>query len=693
MRRLWLALLSVALAFPAHALTQAQYLNENGSQSPAAVVLCPSGVTNGSSSICSFVSGSPPTQAQYLNGNNSQSPAIVLLCPDGANPGYTTACSFSGGSGTVTSVSNSDSTLTLSPNPIVGTGTVSLNLGNTNVWTGGIQSTAPTTSNVAQILLNKSGTNISPNNSTIESDCYVSSGHCANVAHQNNQFATDGSVQPFMESWKGECNVGSSWSIADWSACVVATGHSLGIWQTEGADGWNPYTLSVLTCTPTTSGNGYNVGDTITLAGGTLATAEGANDVAGVCTVDTLTGGAGTGVATAHVTTFGGYTVTPGPTGVMQSGTSGSGSGVIFTITSSNHANNSATNIVAEVDPLGTVSPYNIPGKLQFGVHASGNLAPLGMIYPLTVHENGDVSCQAYTGSASRMTWSADGNGSLNTWLDCNTGFATFPSMALSGNISIASPTTNGFGLNGAANPTYTDTTGSGTIAIEAANALPSATIATTQTSVTITNLDLLYLPAPAAGTNVTATNLWSLDTAGGIQDRGSFKAIAGAIISGANINLNASSNFSINLNTGSSTGTTTIGNSSNTGKLVIANMATAVGSDYVCQNGSGVIETDTTCTSSREELKNIHGRIDPKQALAEGLRLKPFWFQYKVHPAKYDMPGFGAHATEKVDRRLVVYDGKGKLASVGYANMVAFQQAEIQALQGEIAALQRSRR
>lgn len=45
-----------------------------------------------------------------------------------------------GGSGSVSSISNSDGTLNLSPNPIIGTGTVSLNLGNTNTWTAPINS-------------------------------------------------------------------------------------------------------------------------------------------------------------------------------------------------------------------------------------------------------------------------------------------------------------------------------------------------------------------------------------------------------------------------------------------------------------------------------------------------------------------------------------------------------------------------
>ena len=41
----------------------------------------------------------------------------------------------SGGGGTVTSITNSDGSLTLTPNPIVGAGTIKLNTGNANTWT------------------------------------------------------------------------------------------------------------------------------------------------------------------------------------------------------------------------------------------------------------------------------------------------------------------------------------------------------------------------------------------------------------------------------------------------------------------------------------------------------------------------------------------------------------------------------
>ena len=88
------------------------------------------------------------------------------------------------------------------------------------------------------------------------------------------------------------------------------------------------------------------------------------------------------------------------------------------------------------------------------------------------------------------------------------------------GTESQASWTTNGFVVSGTAQ-TLTDTTASGTVATEAFVAWPAYTLAATNTSVTVTNEDEVYLPIPLAGTNVTATNKWSLHTAGGILDAG----------------------------------------------------------------------------------------------------------------------------------------------------------------------------
>ena len=73
-------------------------------------------------------------------------------------------------------------------------------------------------------------------------------------------------------------------------------------------------------------GTGYNIGDEITLTGGTFTTAT-------VLTVLTLTGGAGTGVATVSILTPGVYTVAPGSPVAQGSVSPAGGSGATFTMT------------------------------------------------------------------------------------------------------------------------------------------------------------------------------------------------------------------------------------------------------------------------------------------------------------------------------------------------------------------------
>ena len=135
-------------------------------------------------------------------------------------------------------------------------------------------------------------------------------------------------------------------------------------------------------------------------------------------------------------------------------------------------------------------------------------------------------------------------------------------SLSTGGPMSAASWTTNGLAVSGSAR-TLTDTTGSGTIGAEAGAALPTYTIAASAAGVTITNLDELYLPAPVAGTNVTAGTLWSLHTAAGIRSGGILTGALGENIFGATASINNNSNFNTQVNTGTSTGNVAIGNTS----------------------------------------------------------------------------------------------------------------------------------
>jgi hypothetical protein len=115
----------------------------------------------------------------------------------------------------------------------------------------------------------------------------------------------------------------------------------------------------------------------------------------------------------------------------------------------------------------------------------------------------------------------------------------------LSGGIALSQPNTN-----------YTDASSTGTINEEAIDGLGNGTLSAAN-AITVNNLDTIYIPPPVAGTNVTATNLNAIDAGGNIR------GIAGEIISGGVVSLNANSNFAVNIATGSSTATIGLGGSS----------------------------------------------------------------------------------------------------------------------------------
>lgn len=116
-----------------------------------------------------------------------------------------------------------------------------------------------------------------------------------------------------------------------------------------------------------------------------------------------------------------------------------------------------------------------------------------------TITGNGAANINASNNAASNIgtgtTTSAVGIGGV----DNVTNIGSPLNLTTAGGISANSWTTAGLALSGTA-ATLTDSTGTGTITTEAAAALPAYTIAATNTSVTITNLAELYLPAPVAG-------------------------------------------------------------------------------------------------------------------------------------------------------------------------------------------------
>lgn len=249
-----------------------------------------------------------------------------------------------------------------------------------------------------------------------------------------------------------------------------------------------------------------------------------------------------------------------------------------------------------------TVSGAGITSLFASPPAIGGTAAAAGTFTALTA--NGAVNLNASNNAATNLgtgtTTSAVGiGGTANA-----TNIGSPLNLTTAGGISHASWTTTGLAISGTAQ-ILTDTTVSGTIPREAAAALPVWTVASTNASVTISNLDTLYIPTPVGGTNVTVTNLWSLETAGGAQIAGVLNGLAGANISGNNVSLNNSSNFLTNLNTGTSTAgvnigsgtgnnTVTIGNG--TGKTLIKDpLVSAAGTQFTVASGTGACATSST--------------------------------------------------------------------------------------------------
>lgn len=249
---------------------------------------------------------------------------------------------------------------------------------------------------------------------------------------------------------------------------------------------------------------------------------------------------------------------------------------------------------------------------------------------------------------------------------------------------SAASWTTLGIGLSGSGT-TYTDTSATGTIAAEAIYAFPASAIAATN-AITISGLTTLYIPPPAAGANVTATNLYALATPGNISIggqalfSGGINAFSGTQgFSGGTINLNLNSNNPVNINTGTSSGTTTIGNSSNTGKLILAGVATDSGvtdaslcrrtSDGTVFFGSGTIGICLGTSSARYK----HDMQALETGLAAILALKPIRYYLNADHGDRNKPffGFTAEDMQPVIPELVGMDTEGKPNTADYLGVV----------------------
>jgi Chaperone of endosialidase len=281
--------------------------------------------------------------------------------------------------------------------------------------------------------------------------------------------------------------------------------------------------------------------------------------------------------------------------------------------------------------------------------------------------------------------------------------------LLLSGNITSSTGNANGYGMGSAAStPNYTDSSAAGgTVAAAYLYSFPAANLETTTTT-TYTNVGLLNLPAPTCSTGgggtPTCTNKYSLVSQGNARFLGTvtvlstFSPTSGITVTGGPANLNASSNNATNINTGTSTGTITIGNSGTTGATVLAGLASssAAQTGTVCIGTGNVLsyDTTTTCLLSDGRLKM---NVEPLDAgLADVMQLKPVSYDLKpetnpTHLGK--QVGLIAQDVIKVDPRLAaVYQSgpqKGTPSGVRYEQLTAVLVKAIQEQQVQIATLQ----
>jgi hypothetical protein len=167
--------------------------------------------------------------------------------------------------------------------------------------------------------------------------------------------------------------------------------------------------------------------------------------------------------------------------------------------------------------------------------------------------------------------------------------------FSIQGNVSQGSWGLGGVGLIAQAN-TYTDTTSSGTIADEAFHAFAPNTLAATSTT-TVTDLTELYIPAPLAGANVTATNRWSLKTAGGINVNGNASITSAGALTATSGNMGTffSNNLSSNI-------------LAVAGNRTFTATSTTTGGFIVTQAGNAHTDNSTAGTVATVSVNGVNG-------------------------------------------------------------------------------------
>ena len=197
------------------------------------------------------------------------------------------------------------------------------------------------------------------------------------------------------------------------------SGNGTGATFTIATNGSGAYSLGGIT----NAGNGYQVGDTITISGASLGGADGANDL--TLTVTSLT---------------------PASYSVSQSSTTGSGSGAIFTVASNNAGNYSVSAISTFGSNYALNDQVTIAGSNLGGTNAQNDATLTLTRVGATTFTNVTQASTSGNGSGASFTISIDGNGNYGVVSVTNggTGYEPDDTITVSGaSLGGASPAHN----------------------------------------------------------------------------------------------------------------------------------------------------------------------------------------------------------------------------------------------------------
>lgn len=223
-----------------------------------------------------------------------------------------------------------------------------------------------------------------------------------------------------------------------------------------------------------------------------------------------LIGSAANSYATDQITLAGLFGSVPAPLSLNPGATSAPAwttNGLVFTGTAATLTDTSSSGTIAQ-EAFAALPAYTLAAssamtatdltELYLPVPIAGTNVTatnkLSLYAAGSIYVTGTITAQSNIVSDGQVTIASSGD-SHSAWLTTGYNFVSTPGA-------------------------LTDTSSTGTVTTEAALGISAMTLKASN-AITVTNEDQLYIAAPIASTNVTATNLWSLHTAGGILDAG----------------------------------------------------------------------------------------------------------------------------------------------------------------------------